>query len=136
MMVVIRSRLLCAGLGVLVLAGCASMRVDGPARRAGTNATTNPIATKSSTPRWGCDGDGSGFAASRAVEGHGAASPLAAAREFVRHPEVPGFGTPASVWTVTARGQGEATLVAGRVSLHASQPGDRTWWIDSGQRCG
>ena len=106
-MVVIRSRVLCAGLSVLALAGCASTR-----------------------------GDGAGFAASRAIDGHGAASPIAAARDFELHGDIPGFGTPTSVWTVTAQRNGAATLVSGRTSLHASQMRDGTWWIDSGQRCG
>ena len=106
-MVVIRSRVLCAGLSVLALAGCASTR-----------------------------GDGAGFAASRAVEGNGSAGPIAAARDFELHGDIPGFGTPASIWTVSAQRYGAATLVSGRVSLHALQMRDGTWWIDSGKRCG
>jgi hypothetical protein len=137
-MVLIRSRMVCAALSVLALAGCASSPVvgGGPAHRAGTSATTNTIAANSSTPTWGCDGNGAGFAVSRAIGGHGAPTPIAAAHDFALHGGVPGYGTPISVWTVTAHGQGEATLVSGKISLHALQMRDGTWWIDSGKRCG
>lgn len=133
-MVVIRSRVLCAGLSVLALAGCASMRVGvAPARHAVITATTN--ASTAAAPTSDCQGDGAGFAVSRAVEGHGSASPIAAARDFELHDHIPGFGTLTSVWTVTAHAHGEATIVSGRVSLHALQMRDGTWWIDSGKRC-
>lgn len=131
-----RSRMIAAVLGVLALAGCGSLRAGGgPGHRAGTTASTNAAAAKAPAGAWACEGNGAGFAASRAFEGHGAASPIAAAREFARHPEVPGFGTASSMWTVTTRGRGAATLVSGHVSLHAAQLRDGTWWIDSGKRC-
>ena len=105
---VIRSRAIAAALGLLALAGCAGTHAAG----------------------------GAGFSVSRAIDGHGAASPIAAARDFELHGDIPGYGTPASVWTVTARRRGAATLVSGGVLLHAVQMRDATWWIDSGERCG
>ena len=50
----------------------------------------------------------------------------------------PGFGTVASAWVVADPSQlvnRDATLIDGRVSLHAVRLSDRTWAVDEGNRC-
>ncbi|QNK81634.1 hypothetical protein [Nakamurella sp. PAMC28650] len=81
----------------------------------------------------------SGFALSLAAGTRGSADPLTAARTFLREGGVSGFGTSTSRWTLHTRAAlvpGSATVTEGSVSLHATQLPDKTWVIDSGERCG
>jgi hypothetical protein len=104
-------------------------RGSAPARAALSNPATHA-----------CPGATSGFEFSIAGGASGSADPAAAARWFVRHSEVSGFGTPASVWRVTEVGHDAATVVDlarvdGTVLLEAIRLTDGTWVIDSGRRC-
>src|ERR1700712_3086643 len=128
------------GLAVAVLlSGCAS-RTDATGGRATSSVT--PVAARASTlpttvrlesspsksPEPAvrsappCRGQGSGFSLSVAAGFRGAPDPVGAARWFVRHGGVEGFGTPSSVWVLADPGRvsrGEATVFDGTVSLHA-----------------
>ncbi len=146
------------GLAAAVLvSGCAS-RTD-PA--GGRVSSVTPVAARVSTPltkvRSGappagssnspkaavravapCRTHGSAFELSLVAGFRGAGDPVGAAKWFVRHGGVAGFGHPSSVWVLADPGQvrrGEATLVDGSVSLHAVRMPNRTWAIDSGARC-
>ena len=76
---------------------------------------------------------GSAFGLSLASGRGGQRTPAAAAAWFARHGGVPGI--PDAGWREVSRTARGATLGSGAVTLHATQGPDRTWQVDSGQRC-
>lgn len=135
---------------VVLAAGCAtSVRTgatsDGRTSPSATNAvrTVSPGKAPIGPGTLACPGQTGGFELSLAASGTGAPSPVAAARWFVRHSGVPGYGSPTSRWRVidpSDVASGEATLVdAARTPhsmyLHAMRLATRTWAVDSGRRC-
>jgi hypothetical protein len=80
---------------------------------------------------------GSGFAVSLASDRGGQPTPAAAAAWFARHGGLTGI--PAQGWRqVSGGGSGSgsgATVESGAVTLHVIQGPDRTWQVDSGNRC-
>lgn len=66
---------------------------------------------------------------------HGWASPVEAAQQFTRYANVPGYGTPNTVWTAHAPDASGVTLTATDLMLHAIQLPNGRWAIESGQRC-
>lgn len=127
-----------------VSAGCASEPI-GPQRAplVGGTLPSKPTSTSTTTPASlnplsTCNSPGKAFELSLVAGLIGAPGPIAAAQYFVLHGGVPGYGTPQSKWRVADSGtvgRHEATLVAGSVSLHALQLPNKTWAVDSGQRC-
>ncbi len=141
-----------------LLSGCAS-RTDTVGGRASSaaprtvGASTAPTRVRFKTPRAGsstathaavravpqCRTHGSAFELSPVAGFRGAGNPVGAARWFVRHGGVAGYGHPSSVWVLADPaqvGRGEATLVNGSVSLHAVRMPNRTCAIDSGRAAG
>jgi hypothetical protein len=132
-----------------VLAGCAGRAASGGGTAARHERSASllsraaaPLPSTSAAPvatAAVCRGRGAGFALSLAISSGGAPNPIAAARRFVRHGGVTGFGTVRSVWRVASTPpvtRDEATVLDGRVSLHAVRLRDRTWAVDEGSRCG
>jgi hypothetical protein len=76
---------------------------------------------------------GTGFAMSLAPDRHGQRTPVAAAVWFAGHGGVAGI--PHSGWRVTSQNGAAATVESGSVTLHVVQGPDKTWQVDSGQRC-
>jgi hypothetical protein len=78
---------------------------------------------------------GSRFALSLAADRGGQPTPAAAAAWFARHGGLAGI--PAQGWRrVSGSGSGSgATVESGAVTLHVIQGPDRTWQVDSGNRC-
>ena len=77
---------------------------------------------------------GTGFALSLVSNRHGQRTPLAAAIWFAAH----GGGLPAiphNGWQVTSRSGAGATVESGSVTVHVIQGPDKTWQVDSGERC-
>lgn len=127
-----------------LLMGCASTGpgTSPPTRPSDTTsiggmATPHPAIgspTTHATPT--CPGQASAFMATPVPGLPGQPTPLAAARHFVRHGGVSGYGTPATRWHLGARtGSSGASIIGGSVTLHAFRLPDKTWFIDSGQRC-
>lgn len=151
--------LLAVLVGAMMLGGCASGNNAPDPLSGGTSSTEIQIAAMGTTPQPRssanahstsystestvdalpqCRGDTSAFELSLVAGLKGAADPVAAARWFVRHGGVRGFGTASTVWKLADPGlaaSGGAEVVAGTVSLHAVQFADGTWAIDSGERC-
>jgi hypothetical protein len=75
------------------------------------------------------------FSASIALGISGAPTPMKAAEGFVAHGSVPGYGDASSRWQITGHDAQGVTLTAGSVRLHALQLRDKTWVVDSGERC-
>jgi len=78
-------------------------------------------------------GSGSGFAVSLVSDRGGQPTPVRAAQWFATHGGVPGI--PADGWRETSRSDGNALVASGSVRLHVIQGTDRTWQVDSGERC-
>jgi hypothetical protein len=67
------------------------------------------------------------------------ATPIEAAQSFAERGRVTSFEVPAhAVWRASAPDAQTdgVTVISGDVALHALQLPDRTWAIDSGERCG
>ena len=77
--------------------------------------------------------NGSGFALSLASDRGGQPTPAAAAAWFARHGGLTGI--PAVGWRQVSRSGSGATAESGAVTLHVIQGPDRTWQVDSGNRC-
>jgi hypothetical protein len=77
--------------------------------------------------------NGSGFALSLASDRGGQPTPAAAAAWFARHGGLTGI--PAQGWRQVSRSGSGATVESGAVTLHVIQGPDRTWQVDSGNRC-
>jgi hypothetical protein len=75
----------------------------------------------------------SGFALSLVSESGGQPTPTAAAAWFARHGGLTGI--PVEGWRQVSRSGSGATLESGAVTLHVIQGPDRTWQVDSGNRC-
>ena len=63
----------------------------------------------------------------------GQPTPAAAAAWFARHGGLTGI--PAQGWRQLSRSGSGATVESGAVTLHVIQGPDRTWQVDSGNRC-
>jgi hypothetical protein len=74
-----------------------------------------------------------GFALSLVSNRHGQRTPLAAAIWFSAHGGVPAI--PHNGWRVTSRSDVGATVESGSVTVHVMQGPDKTWQVDSGERC-
>jgi hypothetical protein len=109
---------------LLAAAGCGSRAAAAPA--AVPSAAAVPVARSSCAA-------GSAFELSLASSRGGQPTPAVAAAWFARHGGVPGI--PGAGWRVVSRAARDATLRSGPVTLHATQGPDRTWQVDSGQRC-
>jgi len=109
---------------LLAAAGCGS-------RAAAAHAAV-PSAAAVPAARSSC-ATGSAFELSLASSRGGQPTPVAAAAWFARHGGVP--GVPDAGWQVVSRAARDATLRSGPVTLHAIRGPDRTWQVDSGQRC-
>lgn len=137
--------LLATGL-VLLSAGCGrppstpAGAADSPARAAarpagaaGNTAAGQDVAVGAAAA--GCRGAARHFSLSLVTDRGGAGTATEAAKLFIKRNSVPGFGGPPGAWAVTGRDRTGVTLRSGPVQLHAVQGPDRTWQIDSGQRC-
>jgi hypothetical protein len=76
---------------------------------------------------------GSGFALSLVSDRGGQPTPVRAAEWFARHGGVSGI--PAGGWREIRREGSGAVVASGPVTVHAVQGPDRTWQVDSGERC-
>jgi hypothetical protein len=76
---------------------------------------------------------GSGFALSLVSDLGGQPTPVRAAQWFARHGGVPGI--PLAGWRQIRRHRDSALVVSGPVTVHVVQGPDRTWQVDSGERC-
>ena len=112
---------------LLAATGCGSRAAPAP-------SASPPSASPAAAPvaRSSC-ATGSGFALSLASGRGGQRTPAAAAAWFARHGGVPGI--PGAGWREVSRSGRGATLRSGPVTLHVTQGPDRTWQVDSGQRC-
>jgi hypothetical protein len=144
----------------MVLAGCASanparpvhagpgstasMPIMLPYRSPATAKVSGPVSPRPSStpsataPRTHCHTAGTGFAISLPPGLVGAPTPIKAAQRFAAHGGVAGFMVPPnSVWRVVgADSHGDTvTAAAAGVTLHAVQLPDKSWAIDSGERC-
>jgi len=111
---------------LLAAVGCGSRAAPALAPAAVPASAAAPAARSSCAT-------GSGFALSLVSGRGGQRTPVAAAAWFARHGGVPGI--PDGGWREVSRAGRGATLRSGPVTLHATQGPDRTWQIDSGQRC-
>ena len=94
-----------------------------------------PVTSSAAARSSGCAGQG--FGLSMVPGTVGSASPLLAARDFVRQGGVPGYGSPDSKWQVGAAGSdGKVTVSDGHTELYAVQLPDKSWVIASGDKCG
>jgi hypothetical protein len=75
------------------------------------------------------------FSASIALGITGEPTAVKAAESFVLHGSVPGYGDASSRWQITGHDPNGVTLTAGTVRLHAFQLTNKTWVVDSGERC-
>ena len=116
---------------LLAAAGCGSRAAPAPAAVAPAPAAVPALAAVPAA-RSSC-ATGSAFQLSLASGRGGQPTPAAAAAWFARHGGVPGI--PDAGWRVVSRAARDATLSSGPVTLHATQGPDRTWQVDSGQRC-
>lgn len=96
------------------------------------NSPSVPAAA-STTPAVSHCAQGTGFALSLVSNRHGQRTPLAAAIWFSEHGGVSGI--PHNGWRVTSRSDGGATVESGSVTVHVIQGSDKTWQVDSGERC-
>jgi len=112
---------------VMVTSACGS-RHDGGHRTAAAAAST-PASGASRV----CAG-GTGFALSLVSDRGGQPTPVLAAQWLALHGGVPGI--PHTGWREISRHDGGALVASGPVTLHAIQGPDRTWQVDSGERCG
>jgi len=76
---------------------------------------------------------GSGFALSLVSDTGGQPTPILAAIWFGRHGGVPGI--PTGGWRQVSHNGASAVVKSGDVTLHVVQGPDRTWQVDSGERC-
>ena len=109
---------------LLATAGCGSRAAPAPA--------AVPESAAVPTARSSC-ATGSAFELSLVSGRRGQRTPVAAAAWFARRGGVPGI--PDGGWREISRTARGAALRSGPVTLHATQGPDRTWQIDSGQRC-
>ena len=84
------------------------------------------------TARSAC-ASGSAFALSLVSDRGGQPAPVAAAAWFARHGGLTGI--PAQGWRQISRSGSSVTVESGAVTLHVIQGPDRTWQVDSGNRC-
>ena len=110
----------CLLVGLLALAAC------------GSNAAPAAPAPPVHAARSSC-ANGSGFALSLVSDRGGQPTPVAAAAWFARHGGLTGI--PAEGWRQVSRSGSGATVESGAVTLHVIQGSDRTWQVDSGNRC-
>jgi hypothetical protein len=115
----------CCILAVAMAAGACGSRSAIPARSAGDS-----VAATADTPP--CV-SGSGFALSLVSDRGGQPTPVRAAEWFARHGQLSGI--PAGGWRETSRDSGTAVVESGPVKLHVVEGPDRTWQVDSGERC-
>jgi hypothetical protein len=101
---------------------------------AGPRDPESPVtAAASSAPAASHCALGSGFALSLVSNRHGQRTPLAAAIWFSAHGGVPAI--PHNGWRVTSGNGAGATVESGSVTVHVIQGPDKTWQVDSGERC-
>lgn len=105
----------------------AEPRIDATAAAATPATAASPAAADS------CQG-GSGFALSLVSDRGGQPTPVKAAYWFASHGGVPAI--PATGWRRVSRGGTSALVKSGNVTLHVIEGPDRTWQVDSGERCG
>jgi len=110
----------CLLVGLLALAAC------------GSNAAPAAPAPLVHAAASSC-ANGSGFALSLVSDRGGQPTPAAAAAWFARHGGLTGI--PAEGWRQVSRSGSGATVESGSVTLHVIQGPDRTWQVDSGNRC-
>jgi len=77
--------------------------------------------------------EGAAFALSLVSDRGGQRTPVLAALWFSRHGGVPGI--PAHGWRLTSHGHKSAVVASGHFTLHVIQGPDKTWQVDSGERC-
>ena len=77
--------------------------------------------------------NGSGFALSLVSDRGGQPTPNSAATWFARHGGLTGI--PGKGWRQVSRSGSSVTVESGAVTLHVIQGPDRTWQVDSGNRC-
>ena len=97
------------------------------------DAESPVTAAASSAPAASHCAPGTGFALSLVSNRHGQRTPLAAAIWFSAHGGVPAI--PRNGWRVTSRSDVGATVESGSVIVHVIQGPDKTWQVDSGERC-
>jgi hypothetical protein len=126
----------CAGLACAAsVSACgaqAAHLVSPPAHVSAVAATPEATAV-TSTASASCH-SGSGFALSLVSDRGGQPTPVKAAIWFARHGGVPAI--PPAGWQQMSRTGSYATVKSGAVTLHVLQGPDRTWQVDSGERCG
>jgi hypothetical protein len=128
-------------LAVGLLSACANVNGVAPASSPTKQTTAAPLTTPvspggaSSAARAGGCSAGAAFALSLPLGISGAPTPVQAAERFVVHGGVPGYGNSSSRWQISAHDAQGVTLTAGSVRLHALQLHDKTWVVDSGERC-
>jgi hypothetical protein len=115
----------CLLAGAVATGACGSLSASTPDKPA---AASTPAATN--TP--GCV-RGSGFALSLVSDRGGQPTPVRAAKWFARHGGVSGI--PVAGWREVGREGSSARVASGPVTVHVVQGTDRTWQVDSGQRC-
>jgi len=124
-------------LAVGLLSACATVRGTTPGSGGTTTssaATTGRSDASPSVTAGGCRARAA-FSASIALGITGAPTPVNAAEGFVLYGSVPGYGDASSRWQITGHDAHGVTLTAGPVRLHALQLKDKTWVVDSGERC-
>jgi hypothetical protein len=96
--------------------------------------TTGPSVTPPVVTVASCQAQAA-FSASIALGITGEPTAVKAAERFVLHGSVPGYGDASSRWQITRHDPNGVTLTAGTVRLHAFQLTNKTWVVDSGERC-
>jgi len=114
-------------LAVVLAAGACGSRPAGGELVPAADAPSQASTTTSTC------GSGSGFAISLVSDRGGLRTPVRAAQWFASHGGVPGI--PAGGWREISRSDGNALVGSGSVRLHVIQGADRTWQVDSGERC-
>jgi hypothetical protein len=120
-----------------LLSACATVHGTTPGSGGTTASSASPMGrsvVSSPVAAGGCQARAA-FSASIALGISGAPTPMKAAEGFVAHGSVPGYGDASSRWQITGHDAQGVTLTAGSVRLHALQLRDKTWVVDSGERC-
>jgi len=123
--------------GHAVVAGCIFVVILGAGACGSRSAGGEhmPAADVPSTPAAAIAtcGSGSGFALSLVSDRGGQPTPVRAAQWFAHHGGVPGI--PDQGWREISHDDASALLASGSVRVHVIQGPDRTWQVDSGERC-
>jgi hypothetical protein len=114
-------------LAVVMATGACGSRSAGGDQRPAADATFPASAATQAC------GSGSGFALSLVSDRGGQPTPVRAAQWLAQHGAVPGI--PHAGWREISRHDGNALVASGPVTLHVIQGPDRTWQVDSGERC-